>query len=83
MHCMADNSPQREISTSSSMQGPQHLDDCCHVLQVMKLGQLEITDGWMDGEKEVYKFTTKPNVSIPQSLNQYLPGGELVYVGEQ
>ena len=51
-------------------------------LQVMKLGQLEITDGWMDGEKEVYKFTTRPNVSIPQSLNRYLPGGELVYTGE-
>ena len=51
-------------------------------LQVMKLGQLEITDGWMDGEKEVYKFTTRPNVNIPQSLNRYLPGGELVYTGE-
>ena len=51
-------------------------------LQVMKLGQLEITDGWMDGEKEVYKFTTRPNVSIPQGLNRYLPGGELVYTGE-
>ena len=49
----------------------------------MKLGQLEITDGWMDGEKEVYKFTTKPSVNIPQSLNRYLPGGELVYTGEQ
>ena len=52
------------------------------VLQVMKLGQLEITDGWMDGDTEVYKFTTRPNVNIPQSLNRYLPGGELVYTGE-
>ena len=71
------------------MQGPQQTAVFCSTarllaaLQVMKLGQLEITDGWMDGEKEVYKFTTKPSVNIPQSLNRYLPGGELVYTGEQ
>eukprot|EP00891_Asterochloris_glomerata_P004842 jgi/Astpho2/4842/fgenesh1_pg.00069_%23_2_t len=59
-----------------------HLSDNgseAHLAVVMKLGQLEITDGWMDGQQEVYKSTTRPDVNIPQSLSRYLPGGELAY----
>ena len=67
------------------MQGPQQTAVFCSTarllaaLQVMKLG---ITDGWMDGQQEVYKSTTRPDVNIPQSLSRYLPGGELAYTGE-
>ena len=70
------------------MQGPQQTAVFCSTarllaaLQVMKLGQLEITDGWMDGQQEVYKSTTRPDVNVPQSLSRYLPGGELAYTGE-
>ena len=30
--------------------------------QSMKLGSLDIVDGWRDGETEVYKFVTKPDL---------------------
>ena len=90
MHQVAVCIPPRHAKICrASMQGPKqtavfwsNARQLPTALQVMKLGQLEITDGWMDGEKEVYTFTTRPNISIPQSLNRYLPGGELVYTGE-
>ncbi|KAK9791832.1 hypothetical protein WJX73_004695, partial [Symbiochloris irregularis] len=52
------------------------------VAKVMKLGGLEIHDGWMDGDVEVYKFVTRPDIDkfVPKKLQHYLPGGNLYYI---
>lgn len=52
------------------------------VAKVMKLGGLEILDGWMDGDVEVYQFVTRPDIDkfVPKRLQHYLPNGNLFYI---
>jgi hypothetical protein len=49
--------------------------------QSMKLGALDIVDGWMEGEIEVYKFVTKPDLDkfVPKGLQKYIAKHGLQY----
>ena len=51
-------------------------------VQVMKLGQLEIVDGWMDGDVQVFKLATSPDLDrfVPKKFHSYVPGGNLTYI---
>jgi hypothetical protein len=41
----------------------------------MKLGSLEIQDGWLDGDVQVYKFATSPDLSfVPKRFHYFFPG---------
>ena len=41
------------------------------------LGGLDIVEGWLDGEIEVYKFVTKPDLDryVPKRLQKHFKGG--------
>jgi hypothetical protein len=47
----------------------------------MKVGALDIVDGWMEGESEVYKFVTKLEVDnyVPKSLQRHFSKEGLHY----
>ncbi|KAK9830764.1 hypothetical protein WJX74_006040 [Apatococcus lobatus] len=51
------------------------------VAKVMKLGALDIAEGWMEGGVEVYKFVTDPDMDkyVPRSLQHHLAGGKITY----
>lgn len=45
------------------------------------LGGLDIVEGWLDGETEVYRFVTKPDLDkfVPKSLQKHFKEGGLQY----
>ncbi|KAK9901312.1 hypothetical protein WJX75_005857 [Coccomyxa subellipsoidea] len=51
------------------------------VSKSMKVGALDIVDGWMEGESEVYKFVTKLEVDnyVPKSLQRHFSKEGLHY----
>ncbi|KAK9830091.1 hypothetical protein WJX72_009745 [[Myrmecia] bisecta] len=52
------------------------------VAKVMKLGCLEIVEGWTKADGvEVYKLVTSPDLDkfVPKNLQHHLPGGSLKY----
>ena len=53
----------------------------CLVTQSMKVGALDIVDGWMEGDAEVYKFVTKLEVDkyVPKSLQRHFSKEGLHY----
>lgn len=50
-------------------------------MQSMKLGALDIVDGWTEGEAEVYKFVTKPDLDkfVPKGVQKYFAKHGLHY----
>ena len=51
-------------------------DDCS-----ANLGGLDIVEGWLDGDVEVYRFVTKPEMDkfVPKRLQKHFKGGALQY----
>ena len=45
------------------------------------LGGLDIVEGWLDGDVEVYRFVTKPDMDkfVPKRLQKHFKGGALQY----
>jgi len=45
------------------------------------LGGLDIVEGWLDGEVEVYRFVTTPDLDkfVPKRLHKHFKGGKLQY----
>ena len=48
-----------------------------HLACSANLGGLDIVEGWLDGEVEVYKFVTKPDLDryVPKRLQKHFKDG--------
>ena len=77
------NSPEAAATDSAAVQLDADLaesqiveDDCS-----ANLGGLDIVEGWLDGDVEVYRFVTKPDMDkfVPKRLQKHFKEGALQY----